>query len=57
MIYNSNIMYFNYYNFIVIIRCNVGYHSEHTKNIRMLTSHRISLLFVLYKMPDEGLVN
>ena len=26
-------MYFNYYNFIVIIRSNVGYHSEHIKNI------------------------
>jgi len=31
-------MHLNYYNFIAIIRCNVGYHSEHIKNIIMLTS-------------------
>ena len=40
------LMCFNSYNFIEIISCNVGSHSEHITEILMLTWHCISLLFV-----------
>jgi hypothetical protein len=45
----------SYYNFVLIIR-NVESHGEHTTNVPALPCHRISLLFVLYKRPDDGLV-
>jgi hypothetical protein len=47
----------NYYNFIVIIICDMGSHSEHKTNVLTLTCLYISLLFALYKNTADGLVN
>jgi hypothetical protein len=41
----------------IMIICNVGSLSEHITNILMLKCHYISLVFVLYKRPDDELVN
>jgi len=51
------LMCFNYHNFIVIISCNVVSHSEHKTKVPTLTCHCISLLFVVYERPADGLVN
>jgi len=51
------LMCFNYYRFIVITSCNVVSHSEYITKVLRLTCHCISLLFVLYERPDDGLVN
>ena len=48
---------FTYYTFILINICNVGYHNEQTMNVLMLTCNYISLLLILYKWPDNEIIN